>query len=434
MVNLVTRRARAGQLMPSPNPRRPRSPKHPFYVSHRPFSIQPFHIQPVLPRETLKLLMWQSRAVTEPVVSPLIGHWLEYYYFYVKHRDLNERAELTDMMLQLDHGTGVTPAAATDAKLYTAQGSVPWVRMCLQRIVECYFRAPGEAWDAEVDADGLPVAQIVADHWLDSFTWESEMPEGPNVDVDLNADTTITAREVQVAMQQYELLRNMGLVDMTYEEYLMTHGVSQPVQEEHKPELIRYVRSWEYPVSHIATEGVTGGVDVGTPTSAVSWKISERADKDRFFSEPGFIFGVTLWRPKIYLGGQIGTACGLLDNLLAWLPKVMSGDGSVSLRKFEAANALLPNLDPDDTPGPADPYWIDLRDLFLYGEQFVSGSVPSFDLPDANGRRRYPAQADISALFVGENETMRQDGIVMSTILGDQVDNTLSTPRPTRAT
>jgi len=431
MVNVNVRQSRVRDMLSRAGamPRRPRMPKHPFYVKVRPFSITPFFIAPVLPRETTKMVLWQARAVSKPIVNPLIGHWLEWWIFYVKHRDLNEREDLTQMMLDPDAGTGVTPQSGTSVPLYTADGTVPWVRMCLQRITEEYFRVPGEAWNVEVDADGLPVASIKANNWLDSFQWESEMPEGPNVDVDANADSTITAREVQVALQQYELLRNMGLTEQTYEEYLATYGVRTAPVETHRPELVRYVSQWKYPVSHVATDGE----DAGTPTSALSFVVSERADKDRFHAEPGFLFGVCCWRPKIYLGDQVGTASGLLDNLLSWLPKTLAGDGSAALRRLTTNTAILPNLDVDATPGPADPAWVDLRDLFLYGEQFVSGTVPNMNLPTSNGRRTYPVQADIANLFVGTDQFMEMDGLVSPTILGDQVDLTLPTPRPTRA-
>lgn len=418
-----------GGLMPQVAPRKPRTPQHPFFVTHRPFSIQPFFIAPVLPGETMKLLLLQARAVSAPIANPLIGGWLEYWVFYVKHRDLNERDVLTEMMVDPAAGTGVTPQSGTDDKYFTADGTVPWVKMCLTRIVEEYFRLPGEAWNVETDSEGLPVAMAIGDHWLDSFQWQSEMPTGPDVDVDANTDSTITAREVQTALQQYELLRSMGMIEQTYEDYLASFGIRTPEQELHRPELVRYIRNWAYPVNHVSTEGESAG----DATSAMSWKIAERADKDRFFREPGFLFGVTCWRPKIYLGDQVGTASGLLDNLLAWLPAAMRGDSSVSLRKLETNTAILPNLDVDATPGPADPAWIDLRDLFLYGEQFVAGTVPNINLPDANGRRRYPPQADIANLFSGATQTISQDGLVALTILGTQADATLATPRPTRA-
>ena len=55
----------------------PRSPKHPFQLRTRPFQIQPFMISPVLPGETLKNLVLQSRVVSKPLVHPSYRDWEE---------------------------------------------------------------------------------------------------------------------------------------------------------------------------------------------------------------------------------------------------------------------------------------------------------------------------------------------------------------------
>lgn len=425
--NLRIRQASAQRLGPPLTQRKPRRPQHPFYIKQRPYSITPFFLAPVLPRETLDMLLWQARAVSAPLRNPLIGHHLEYYFFYVKLRDLDDRDTLTNMLVDPTAGTGLTPAAATDAALYTAQGMQPWMSKCLKRIVEEYFRIPGEAWNVVVDAEGLPLAQKTQDDWLDSFQWESEMEAAPDVDLDINADNTITAREAKQAMQNYEMLMAMGMVQMTYEEYLAQYGIRTPKVELHKPELIRYVREWSYPVNTVDPTD-------GSASSALSFKVSNRADKRRFITEPGFLVGLSLWRPKVYMGDQMGSAAGLLDGAMYWLPRVMAGDTSISMRKFDTSNLLLPNIDPDATPGPADPYWVDLRDLFMYGDQWVNGDdVPNFNMPSANGPRRYPPTADVANIFPDSatNVFMRQDGIVSCTIMGEQVDNTLATPYPT---
>ena len=79
--------------------RKQRRPVHTFQVRHRPWQIQPMVIAPVLPGETLENALVQARVVTDPIANPLIGWWIEYYFFYVKHRDLDARDTLTSMML-----------------------------------------------------------------------------------------------------------------------------------------------------------------------------------------------------------------------------------------------------------------------------------------------------------------------------------------------
>ena len=65
-----------------------RRPQHTFQLRHKPWVVQPFMIAPVLPGDTMKNLLLQARAVSSPVKNPLIGWWLEYYFFYVPHRSL----------------------------------------------------------------------------------------------------------------------------------------------------------------------------------------------------------------------------------------------------------------------------------------------------------------------------------------------------------
>ena len=55
----------------------------------------------------------QFRAVTDPVKSPLIGWWAEYYVFYVRHRDLQKQAadSSTLQAMMLDPAASVAAIA-----------------------------------------------------------------------------------------------------------------------------------------------------------------------------------------------------------------------------------------------------------------------------------------------------------------------------------
>jgi len=125
--------------------RETRRPTHTFNLRHIPYQIQPFFIAPVLPGETMKNLVMQARVVTDPVVNPLIGWWLEYYIFYVKHRDLNIRDQLTDMVLNpsFDPTTPVDITEAADLKYFHVSAGINWARQCLERVVEEFFRNEG---------------------------------------------------------------------------------------------------------------------------------------------------------------------------------------------------------------------------------------------------------------------------------------------------
>ena len=76
-----------------------RNPAHTWQVRQKPFLLQPICFAPVLPGETLKNLLFQARIVTDPIKNPLIGWWAEYYWFYVKHRDLAGASDFMSMMV-----------------------------------------------------------------------------------------------------------------------------------------------------------------------------------------------------------------------------------------------------------------------------------------------------------------------------------------------
>lgn len=394
-----------------------RHPKHPFRVNHRPFEITPFLLAPVLPGETLKNLLLQSRAVTDPILSPLIGWWLEYYVFYVKHRDLDARDTLTAMMLNPATDVSALRDASGTTWTYTADDAIDWVTPCLKRVVEEYFRADGETWNGFVITAGRPAASYVGNNWTDSLVDRVDIVDPLEITVDTlsgGSSDAVKISEIDAALRQYQFLRDNALINMTYEDYLATFGVRPTLTELHRPELIRYVRDWQYPSNTI-------NPSTGAPTSAVSWVIAERADKDRYFKEPGFIFGVTVARPKVYLKKQTGSAAGAMDNAYAWLPAIMSNDPRTSLKELVANNGPI--------QATTNNYVFDIRDLLLYGDQFINFALTDtqsnlVNVPnDALDNMRYPLSADVDTFFVSASPAnqVRQDGIVSLTIAGPQI-------------
>lgn len=394
-----------------------RSPRHTFQIRQRPFEITPFLLAPVLPGETMKNLLIQSRAVTKPVKNPLVGWWLEYYFFYVKHRDLDERDTLTAMMLDPSTSVSALLEDVTNAWYYQANGTIRWSELCLKRVVEEYFRDEGDAWDSHVISVGRPAAKLNGDTWLQSAVDTTDIltPDDPQLTV--GADDKVTGSEIDNLLRQYEFLRTNNLVQMTYEDWLGTFGIKTPKVELHRPELLRYVRDWQYPSNTIEPS-------TGAPSSAVSWSIAERGDKDRLFTEPGFIFGVTVVRPKVYYSKQDGAAAGMLDNALAWLPAIMRDDPATSLQNRPTGTSAL--------TGVTNPHTWDVRDLFLYGDQFVNFGVSETDasmvaLPNAGfDNLMYPSSADADALFAAAapSNVLAQDGVVSLQILSHMRDET----------
>lgn len=384
--------------------RKMRRPKHTHYVEHRPWQIQPFMIAPVLPGETLKNINFQGRVITDPLAvgaGNLIPWWAEHWFFYVKLRDLDIRDDVEAMMLK---GEALTPhITAADVPTYHNGNGVNWTAMCLKRVVEEYFRDEGEDWDAD-SIGGLPiqhaykrgtswVQSLATDDALDAIVTESQQdPSYPVAD--------------PAYMAQYEAMRKMGTinVEMTFEDWLGTFGIKGPeAVEEHKPELIRHLSDWTYPANVIDAA-------TGNPSGAASWSIAANVNNAIFASEPGFIFGVTSVRPKIYLGNQKGSASRILDDWMSWMPALMRDQPHTSVKKL---------LDGTGPGGPltgqdADGYWVDARDLFLYGDQFVAGTLGGYApaLPDALADYRYATAAMADNLFAAPAKNkIRQEGV-----------------------
>lgn len=406
--------------------RRMRNPEHTWQVQNRPYLLQPICFAPVLPGETLKNALFQARVVTERIRNPLIGWWQEYYWFYVKHRDLAGSSDFQAMMIDPGASLAAQKTAGASVSLMRSTNQVNWQTQCMDAIAKHWFRGEGEYPGPTIG--GLYVAQVNNKNVFDNLALASTIDAG-DFNVDLNANATITASEVERALLQWEFLKANNLMTMSYEDYLRTYGVKVEDPEFHRPELLRYTREWAYPANTV--EPTTG-----VPVSAASWAISERIDKDRYFKEPGFIVGITCTRPKVYLSLQRTAAINLLDDAYAWLPAIMRDDPATSLKRL-ASNAT----DSIITTTADATFVVDLRDLFLYGDAFFNFDIDAVTTPVGTNyvamptlaiEKRYPVQADIDAFFVGASPTslVKQDGVVRFSILG-QVDD--QTPRGSKA-
>lgn len=400
--------------------RKLRSPEHTFNIRQRPFAITPFFIAPVLPGETLEYLLMQSRTITEGVTTPLGGMWLEHYFFYVKHRDLVDISDdLVNMVLD-PTDPFATLAAADVADTYTAKGCVDWVHYCLKRVTETYFRDEGEAWDTWKIGSYLPAAKVNETRWFQSIADTADVT-AEDIDLDLPVDVTpdpdqvhVSAQDLTELMRQYQLLKDMNYVEMSYEDWLMTYGVTTPKAEQHIPELVRYFRDWQTPSNGVSAEG--------TPRYVISWTTAERANKKRRFKEPGFLFGVSVLRPKIYFAAQHGSAVGLMSTAQTWLPAMTADDPGASLIDVSHTDLLIPDF--------TENFTIDIKDLLIHGDQFINyamASVPTrVDLPVSTTNYRYPDSDDADRVFTtpATNNYATTDGIVRMSVAGHQTDTT----------
>lgn len=417
--------------------RKMRYPTHPFQVSHLPYHIVPFHIAPVLPGETLKNAMFQVRAVTDPIKNPLIGWWLEHYFFYVKLSDLYEREDFREMVLnpafnKADITTAQGGTAAAISHYYSGgAGMIDYVKLCQRVCVDHYFRDEDDTYANFSIADSAgrthPLAQLVGNSVFDSVHIADDATAQDVTLVNEAGTGTLTASELKEQMALYEMQRMYGLTELSYEDWLAQFGVKVETETIHKPELIRYSRVWQYPTN-------TVNPATGAPTSAVSWTLQERIDKPRIFKEPGFIYGLTCCRPKVYIRAQEGTFTSLLNDFKAWLPPLFTqADYHHSLKPVSTSAGPLQTVQTD-----AEGYVVDLKDLFLYGEQFTNIALTAtannfMDCVSADlANVRYPvALADIDELFTttGTNN-VRQDGVVNLQIASAPVNPIIdTTPR-----
>lgn len=388
--------------------RKTRKPKHSWQVSHKPWTIQPICIAPVMPGDTLTSALYQSRVVTDPVKNPLVGGWIEYYWFYVKLRDLDARDTITNLMLDpAANLSSLHTAAKADTYHYAA--SVDWAQLCLNRVVKEYFRDEPEAYDAGGPGvvEGMPLAKVVSpgENWLDSAINQATTGN-PNNLQDPHDDVQIAAYQAA-----YDKMREMRMIDMDFDDWLGTFGISvRKDEQKHIPELLRYHRDWTYPANTV--EPTTG-----VPSSALSWAVSDRLDKDRFFREPGFIFGVSIFRPKIYLGNQQGAAVHMLETAESWLPAMLGDQPWTSLRKFTSGTGPITG----QAATPGGDYWVDVRDLFLYGDQFINmtrdGAANAVALPGSGFLKAYVTEAMRTGLFMTAGKNLvKQDGVINFTI------------------
>lgn len=414
-----------------PTSRQGRYPRHQFHIRARPYVIHPMMIAPVLPGETLENVFFESRAVSDPVKNSIIGWKMEYYYFYVRMTDLLNDT-IRDMFIDpantdLSATLGI---AASSQNFYTAKGGIDYCLRAYQRIVAEYFRDDGEAWNNvtwSLNGETMSIAQIRDIGWMDSLTDKDDMPVGAD------PGSVSTAGDLEALMQAFEQLRALGLANMTYEDFLRSYGISIPQKDENKPELLCRFTDFQYPSNTIDPND-------GSPSAALSW-VFKNGDKSRkFFKEPGFIVGLTVCRPKVYMAGAAGNLAGHLSRAWDWLPNYlwdMEGQAATSLKKFAAGTGPLG--DRTSTTGE-NPYWVDMRDLFLHGDIFqnvrawTDGTTPTGDstkhmlmLPadqDSIAARKYPTSTMLDGLMVTSGGSIYHDGYVSLNIKGHQVDYT----------
>lgn len=403
-----------------------RRPQNPFNLRLRPYALQPFLLHPVIPGETLTNIMMQAQLWSDPLKPSLrnIGWWWQYNFFYVRHRDLppEVRQVLAENMLDPDKDFAALETTTARQRLYTFAGAVDWAMMCLQHVTSEFFRDEGEDWDVSL-IDGLPAVRIYGAGTSDPFerlTLETDY-EDRRVDA-VDAGGHVYMDELQQRWAHWQALREAGLTEMDYEDFMRTFGSNVREDEEspnlHRAEDVWMNREFTYPTNTV--EPTTG-----VPAVGVGWRHSKSGGKRIFADEPGFIFGVMNCRPKVYLRKQTGSVAGLMKDVHSWLPAMLHGRDDLGHIFSEETEGPVPNTF-------AEGYWVDIRDLLVHGDQFLNydptGTEPFLSLPAADGQRRYAAESEIAQFFTGENPAAKfdVDGLCSLTIQSRQTTSTRS--------
>ena len=403
-----------------------RYPKHTFMTRELPYVAQPFLFAPVLPGETLHNLFFESRVISDPVKNSIIGWKKEYHYFFVPVSLLLVDA-IRDMFIDpanidISATLGIP---ASSAPYYTAKGGVDYLKRSVVAIVEAHFRDEGEAFATAVTADGLPIVQIRDRLWLDSVTDKD--------DAALAADpgsggSPTDMEQLQTLYEMYDRLKQVGVAGMTFEDFIRSYGISVPeTVDEAIPEKLASYSDFQYPSNAI------NPVD-GAPSSALSWVFKNGKRDPKFFKEPGFIVGLSITRPKVYFGGLAGNLTAHLTRAWDWLPNYLNEGSPIPLpetamKRFAADTGPL-----GDRGTATDAYWVEMRDLFLKGDQFQNmkpftdnaAVADDFEnhllaLPpgDNHDQYKYPTEAMCKGFFVSPTATfVRQDGYCQLQIKG----------------
>ena len=417
-------------LSAPPTSRVGRYPKHPFMVRELPYTAQPFFIAPVLPGETMENLYMESRVVTDPVLNSIIGWKKQYFFFYVRMTDLLSDT-IRDMFIDPTNTdlTATLGSATASQPYYAAKGGMNWAKRCVERITAEYFRDEGEVWNSNVITGDIPLVPVRDRLWLDSITDDDDMPQGAAL-----AGATDMS-DLEALQNAFDQLRAMGIANMTYEDFIRSYGISIPVKDENKPELLAMFSDFQYPSNTI-------NPSTGVPSSAVSWVFKNGSRKPKFFKEPGFVVGISVTRPKFYFGGLMGSLVDFMSRAWDWMPNYLMEAAAVpmpetALKRFSSDTGPLGNR-----LTATDEYWVDMRDLLIHGDQFQNFAMTAdntnpadsaanhlFALPPGDNHHayKYLTEAQCKSFFVDAAGTafyVRQDGYVSLGVKGKQVDYT----------
>lgn len=395
-----------------------RRPNFPIAGTMKPFGLYPIMIHPVLPGETLKSAQSKWTVISQPLINPFCGCWLESWLFYVKLTDLDR--DLGQMFISDSYSTSGWTSGATKERLFAVSGEIAWVSKCMERIHDAYFLSEGET------TKFLNIDTVIRRIKMNNRSWyQNLMFEPAEVALDVSGE-----RDHDAQMTAWQMVQQMQLTELSYESYLEQYGVKSMRLGIGEPEVLRFTRSWTKPTNFVDPA-------TGAPSSAWVWNDELKLEKDKRFEEPGFIVQCAAFRPKMYQAGQVATMTGTLWGFSDWFPAYNLTDPAAGIKRI-GTDAPVFKSDLNAAEGEVQLLY-DLRDLLSHGEQFVNDTSPKYALPMSTGwstvaaadpsdvRGEYTDNTSDEAIFVGTadaEERCLYEGITSLTIAGHVQDTT----------
>ncbi|ASJ79152.1 capsid protein [Ruegeria phage vB_RpoMi-V15] len=393
--------------------RKNRNPVFTLGGTIKPFGLYPMFIHPVLPGETLNSFTMKVHLASEPLKNPLNGAWWETWLFYVKLNDLGP--DLVEMFIKDGVSTTGHTAGSSDQLFFTKSGQIDWVRKCTDLVHSHYFIHEDETART---INGVPQVKLNSKGW-----WQNLMQNDADAAV-----PTGDAADMYAHLQEFAILQQMGMQEMTYEKYLELFGGRAAAAGQGKPELLLYDQRWKKPANTINPAD-------GTPSSAWVWNEETKlGSKNKRFNEPGFVIAFQTIRPKMFNGAVRTSLVGNMWGFKDWYPAYTLDDPTATVKTI-ANNDPVFEASAYTTGGTELIY--DHSDLLAQGEQFINDYAPPYALPLSSGmvvegggtpesfRGEYCTSADVDALFQDGAKTRAfYDGIAFCNILGHVADNT----------
>ena len=412
--------------------RRHRRPRERFLLKYKPYELCPFLFHPVLPGDSIDSAFLQARVVTDKVKSNLVGWTQEKRLFYVPLRaviDSSFGAQVDpegfrNFWLSLTTLAGTTSgmvATANSVPYYQFKEGARWQEHLYNYVVRTWYRDEDETAVTPL-LDTYPAAQLdeMRESWMESLKLESTSAD----DAELPGVDEMEEQDILAGFttnySQWEHMRDTGTTNMNYRDWLVAYGIN-PEEDEFllglsdvsgsaqqipliDPEEIGKLSMWSYPT-------LAPQPGDSASSNVLYWTQAKRFDKRFFFEEMGLIVGITVSKPKIYLGNQKGHAIGLLSKTAAWQPPNLWDFPYTSVDEMldSATDGIFQAL-------PAEDYWFDYRDVFEKGGQFINYAATAahnaLALPNATFDK-YPTEALMDSLFstVG-SEYVYEDGSV----------------------